>query len=315
MLKTTGPSEYSIAAVSKLTGVSCHALRVWERRYGFPVPFRTASGHRRYAAEEVAILRELVVRAREGPGRSIGEMITEYQAGTLKLPLLVLADPSAVREDGPHSRLLDRLAVGDLFEADEIFRELCGKLDQRELIERVVEPAFVEVGERWFQGRCGVFQEHCAGEFLRRKLGEMIATARQSNPRPGRSALVGTVQGDRHEGGVLMVSLLLELAGWRAICLGSDLPVDEYQRAIDAWKPDAVALSFVLSRNIKKRLAELDGLSGPPIFVGGRGVLNHQSLIRRHGLIPLTGSAFSAVASLIETAEVQACSASDRPKD
>ena len=35
---------YSIAAVSKLTGVSCHALRVWERRYGFPVPQRSPRG-------------------------------------------------------------------------------------------------------------------------------------------------------------------------------------------------------------------------------------------------------------------------------
>ena len=35
-----GPPQprYSIAAVSKLTGISCHTLRVWERRYGFPVP-------------------------------------------------------------------------------------------------------------------------------------------------------------------------------------------------------------------------------------------------------------------------------------
>src|SRR3954454_12646166 len=39
---STPPEDavYSIAAVSKLTGASCHALRVWERRYGFPVPHR-----------------------------------------------------------------------------------------------------------------------------------------------------------------------------------------------------------------------------------------------------------------------------------
>src|SRR5262245_673443 len=40
-----GRPEYTIAAVSKLTGVSCHTLRVWERRYGFPEPHRSASGH------------------------------------------------------------------------------------------------------------------------------------------------------------------------------------------------------------------------------------------------------------------------------
>lgn len=54
------PSEsqprYSIAAVSKLTGISCHTLRVWERRYGFPVPQRSASGHRRYDRTQVQLL-------------------------------------------------------------------------------------------------------------------------------------------------------------------------------------------------------------------------------------------------------------------
>ena len=52
-------AEYTIAAVSKLTGISCHALRVWERRYGFPAPRRSASGHRRYGREQVRILRRI----------------------------------------------------------------------------------------------------------------------------------------------------------------------------------------------------------------------------------------------------------------
>lgn len=312
MSKTTGRLDYSIAAVSKLTGVSCHALRVWERRYGFPVPLRTDSGHRRYAPDQVGVLRSLVERTRAEPGRSVGELISEYRSGKLQLPAASLIAPTPDRLEGPHSKLLDRLAVGDLYGAERMFQEYGRTLDRQALIDRVIEPAFVEVGERWFQGRCAVFQEHCAGEFLRRKLGELIASARHSNPHPVRSVLVGTVQGDRHEGGVLMVSLLLEMSGWRALCLGSDLPVAEYHQAIHSWKPDAVAISFVLSRNIKKRLAELNGLSGPPIFVGGRGVLNHQSLIRRHGLIPLPGPAFSAVATLIETVEARCRSTVDR---
>jgi hypothetical protein len=36
LFEPPGEAEYSIAAVSRLTGMSCHALRVWELRYGFP---------------------------------------------------------------------------------------------------------------------------------------------------------------------------------------------------------------------------------------------------------------------------------------
>src|SRR3984957_1785228 len=83
MSRSSGHAEYSIAAVSKLTGVSCHALRVWERRYGFPVPERSLSGHRRYGKDQVAVLRQLAKMARSG--QSIGELVSEYRAGRLKI--------------------------------------------------------------------------------------------------------------------------------------------------------------------------------------------------------------------------------------
>src|SRR5437868_260226 len=81
MSSTPEASKYAIAAVSKLTGVSCHALRVWERRYGFPVPQRSASGHRRYTRDQVSAIR--TISARSQTGRPIGELIAEYREGRL----------------------------------------------------------------------------------------------------------------------------------------------------------------------------------------------------------------------------------------
>src|SRR3954447_14082449 len=69
---------YSIAAVSKLTGVSCHSLRVWERRYGFPVPRRSAARHRRYSAEQVQTLRHLARSVQNGC--AIGAAIAALRA-------------------------------------------------------------------------------------------------------------------------------------------------------------------------------------------------------------------------------------------
>ena len=77
--KVSHRSEYSIAAVSKLTGVSCHALRVWERRYGYPVPRRAPSGHRRYGDEQVRVLRQIAQLMHHGS--PIGDLIAEVRAG------------------------------------------------------------------------------------------------------------------------------------------------------------------------------------------------------------------------------------------
>ena len=87
----------------------------------------------------------------------------------------------------------------------------------------------------------------------------------------------------------MICGLMLELAGCRAVMLGVDLPVAEIQGAIDAWRPGAVGVSFVLSRNINNRFSELGRLRGAPVLIGGRSILNHQRLARRHGLTPLPG--------------------------
>jgi MerR family transcriptional regulator, light-induced transcriptional regulator len=299
MAKPVGHTDYSIAAVSKLTGVSCHALRVWERRYGFPVPLRSASGHRRYAHEQVVQLRSLANLARSG--HSIGELIAAYLSGKLDLKE---TDGSKVEQRSPAAQVVDRLFQGEMASADLLLDGYSDELTTAELLEQVIEPALVDVGERWFRGECDLFQEHGAIFILYCRLVQLLARARRENAHPHHSVLVGTVQGDRHEGGVLMLSLILELAGWRAVMLGVDLPVEEYQKAIDRWHPAAVGLSFVLSRNINKRFQELAKIQSVPVFVGGRSIVNHQGLARRHGLIPLIGSLKASAAQLI--AEVEA---------
>ena len=49
----------TIGDVAARTGVSVTTLRAWEMRYGFPVPTRLASGHRRYRIEDVATIERL----------------------------------------------------------------------------------------------------------------------------------------------------------------------------------------------------------------------------------------------------------------
>ncbi len=294
MSRALGQAEYSIAAVSKLAGVSCHALRVWERRYGFPVPERSASGHRRYGHDQVRVLRSLAKMA--SSGQSIGELIGEYQAGSLELPQAVEAK---VDDESPSSQVVDLLLEGELVSAEANLDRLSTQFTTIEFLERVLEPALIEIGECWYRGECDIFQEHFATARLFARLSRLLDRARRENQNPTRSVLVGTVQGDRHEGGVLMVSLMMEQVGWRAIAVGTDLPVDEYQKAIETWHPDALGLSFVLSRNINKRFRELSKITEVPIFVGGRSIVNHQGLARRHGLIPLAGSLSNSSGQLL----------------
>ena len=56
---TSAIPTFNIAAVERETGLSKDVLRMWERRYGFPVPARDGHGERAYSADQVARLAQI----------------------------------------------------------------------------------------------------------------------------------------------------------------------------------------------------------------------------------------------------------------
>jgi DNA-binding transcriptional MerR regulator len=79
-MKTQDEEFFEISAVARLTGISSHVLRVWERRYGVVEPRRSDSKRRRYNREDIqrlSLLKTLVDN-----GHAIG---TIAQLGTTQL--------------------------------------------------------------------------------------------------------------------------------------------------------------------------------------------------------------------------------------
>ncbi len=66
---------YGIGAVARLTGLSDHTIRVWERRYDAVVAERAANGRRVYTAEDVEKLG--LLKALTDRGLSIGRIANE----------------------------------------------------------------------------------------------------------------------------------------------------------------------------------------------------------------------------------------------
>ena len=195
MSSTSGESEYSIAAVSKLTGASCDALRVWERRYGFPTPHRAAAGHRdRYSREQIDALLRITRLAQTG--RPIRELIAEY--GKAELELVETAEASQLtgaEVEAITSRLVETLIAGEETDLEAAYQHLTEGLTPAEIVTRVIGPTWIDAGERWFRSEIAVYQERAVSEFLIRKLHVMIDAARLSNTEPAHTILLGTVRG------------------------------------------------------------------------------------------------------------------------
>jgi len=59
-------NELAIKDLAERTGLAAGTIRMWEQRYGFPEPERTASGYRRYTDDDVDALRRVAAYRRVG---------------------------------------------------------------------------------------------------------------------------------------------------------------------------------------------------------------------------------------------------------
>jgi DICT domain-containing protein len=59
-------TDLAIKDVAERTGIAAGTIRMWEQRYGFPVPDRTASGYRRYSEDDVEALRKVLALRHRG---------------------------------------------------------------------------------------------------------------------------------------------------------------------------------------------------------------------------------------------------------
>lgn len=229
-------APFAVGAVSRLTGLSPHVLRSWERRYGAVQPLRTPGGTRRYTEADVSRLR--LLSAGVGNGHPISALAPLSDAA-----IAALLDTHGSNAALPFEEPLAAIASLDTREVERLLSFQLLARGPRGFARDFALPLFAEIGERWESGRLSIAAEHLA-TFV---AGNLLAGALRTLP-PPRSALpllFGTPAGERHEFGALVAALVSAAAGADAIYLGPDLPADEFARAAALRDARAVALGVV----------------------------------------------------------------------
>jgi MerR family transcriptional regulator, light-induced transcriptional regulator len=259
----------SIGDIATATGFTPDTLRVWERRYGAPVPLRLASGHRRYTREQVIWLR------RVAEAIAIGHRPSKVLRMSA-LELLRLLESSSV-PDAP---------VEDLHHLIELVRdhrdlELRARLDTAlrqsgplAVLQNIVAPLLVMVGRAWSSGALEIRHEHALVESLQ---DWMRAHRAARAPRAiGPLMLLATLSGERHELGIVMSSWLAAERGFRVKVLGTDLPAAEIDAAARALHAKIVLIGISLATGgieTDRSLARLRSDLPPDVVlaIGGAG--------------------------------------------
>lgn len=263
---------YNIAAVERDTGLSKDVLRMWERRYGFPIPERDGNGDRVYSADQVERLRRIKRLMDQGhrPGKLIATPDEE-----LAPPRRAGAGP--VAPQAPASELEELIAVIRRHDAGAYLQAMQQRLARQGLqhfVQDTVAPLVQRIGDAWEQGRIEVFEEHLFTELTKRLLRQTITAL---PPGSGPCILLTTLPGEQHLLGLLMAEALFTLEGAECIPLGTQTPLLDISRAAEAHHADIVGLSFSSnfpSRQLPGLLTQLRSMLPEPIelWISGRGV-------------------------------------------
>jgi len=175
-------------------------------------------------------------------------------------------------------RLSKALAGGDENEAVVATEAaLAAGVDPLALIQQVVVPTLVEVGQRFEDldiflpelmaaGEAGNACSRVIEETLLKSGGEM---------RTEGTVVLGTVNGDIHDIGKNIVGSLFKAHGYKVIDLGKDVAAATFVEAAEANKADLIAASALMSitragcREVADLLLELGLKEKYPFIIGG----------------------------------------------
>ena len=259
----------TIGAVSHATGIPKETLRTWERRYGFPLPERSDTGHRRYAARVVERLR-LIQQAIERGHRASQVVPLGVSELTELLALITPAAPHAPPTTTSHQLSLSpelppapEVAPEQTAQLLDAWMALTLALDTEGLttalrsswftfgplraIETLITPFLERVGQGWYEGRLAVFHEQFVSQALKSFLSEQWRTI--SARSTGQPLLLATLPGEFHGLGLHLAAVVLAMAGLRVKLLGCDILVETISQAATQHHAKHVLISVSAASN------------------------------------------------------------------
>ncbi|CAN5593118.1 cobalamin-dependent protein [soil metagenome] len=286
----------TIKLVARETGLSVHAIRVWEKRYGAVTPIRADNNRRLYSEEDVERLR--LLHEATLAGHSISQ-IARASLGELQQ---LVRDTGSGRTPGKPSRaeataetatrlIDDAIVAVESFDGRAIVRLLdrgAVELGSPAVLQKFIAPLAERVGSLWRAGDLSVAHEH----FVTNHISEFLATFARpySEDMAAPHLVLATPSGELHELGAVIVAAAARSHGWRTTYLGAALPVEEFAGAVGNLQPLAVGLSIVIpleGRLLRRDLRKLRQLLPKTcvLLVGGRAAAEYQDVFEEIGAV------------------------------
>jgi DNA-binding transcriptional MerR regulator/methylmalonyl-CoA mutase cobalamin-binding subunit len=227
--------NFTIKDLENLSGIKAHTIRIWEQRYQFLKPKRTATNIRFYSNEELKTILNVSLLTRHGFKIShIDKMNTQQ----IREKITSLSDAQAQKEKAVNE-LLQQMIDLDISSFEKLIDNHIITKGVERTVTQIIFAFLEKTGVLWQTGNINPAQEHLVTNIIRQKL--IVAIDACHVPvKKITAAMLFLPEGEYHELGILYISYLLKKAGIAVYYLGANVPFKDAEYVARLKKPDVI---------------------------------------------------------------------------
>ena len=201
------------------------------------------------------------------------------------------------------------VAAGKRIDTVRITQELLAAgLSPQDIVERGLVPGMAIVGEQFKRNEIFVPEMLVAARAMKEALKLLEPLLASAGIKPKYTAIIGTVQGDLHDIGKNLISMMWRGANFAVVDLGTNVSPERYLAAAKEHKANLVGLSALLTTTMPAmkdtvRIIKAAGLTGTKIMIGGAPITQaFADEIGADGYAADAGTAVDIAKKLVEQA-------------
>jgi len=275
---------YNLKVVLQETNIAADTLRAWERRYGLPMPQRTAGGHRLYSQYDIETIKWLLARQAEGLSisRAVDLWNEHHASGADPLAGFSLSTFTAVQAtpaiyispdtnlDSLRAQWIEACMRFSEANSEQVLNLAFSMFPVESVCMEILQKGMVDIGSLWYENGASVQQEHFASGLAMRRLDALLS----ASPAPTRNqtVLVGCPPNEWHTFTTLLLTLFLRRRGLNVIYLGANVPAEQFEETVKSVNGKLVILvaqTLITAGTLQITAQALANLR-TPISYGGR---------------------------------------------
>lgn len=271
-------NQFTIKDIENLTGIKSHTLRIWEQRYGIPLPKRTSTNIRYYTDEDLKLLLNVSMLNRQGHKISHLTAMSKQELETLALKVSMEMSDITIQMD----TMLQAMFNLDEPAFDRLLSSHLLKFGLEKTMVDLFFPFLKKVGVLWQTGGVNPVFEHFMSNLIRQKI--IVAIDAQSNilQEHSKKFILFLPEGEIHELGLLFANYAIRSRGHQTLYLGQNLPYTDLDAIVGKYNCDYI-LSILTAIPLKHT---------PQVFVN-----NLANRFKNHSIL-LTGMQVTSNSSI-----------------